>query len=62
MEYKLRKTKEEVVEIARNMVRFARSLGCDDVEFSPEDAGRFGFDRTLCFTLLIINFVLLLIL
>lgn len=40
MEYKLRKTKEEVIEIARNMVRFARSLGCDDVEFSPEDAGR----------------------
>ncbi|GMY32378.1 2-isopropylmalate synthase 1, chloroplastic-like isoform X4 [Fagus crenata] len=40
MEYKLRKTKDEVIEIARNMVRFARSLGCDDVEFSPEDAGR----------------------
>ncbi|KGN57885.1 2-isopropylmalate synthase 2, chloroplastic [Cucumis sativus] len=40
MEHKLRKTKEEVIEIARNMVRFARSLGCDDVEFSPEDAGR----------------------
>ncbi|GKV09602.1 hypothetical protein SLEP1_g21077 [Rubroshorea leprosula] len=40
MEYKLKKTKEEVLEIARSMVRFARSLGCDDVEFSPEDAGR----------------------
>ncbi|KAJ6995632.1 2-isopropylmalate synthase 2 [Populus alba x Populus x berolinensis] len=40
MEYKLRKSKEEVVEIASSMVRFARSLGCDDVEFSPEDAGR----------------------
>ncbi|EEF31840.1 2-isopropylmalate synthase 2, chloroplastic [Ricinus communis] len=40
MEYKLRKSKEEVVEIARSMVKFARSLGCDDVEFSPEDAGR----------------------
>ncbi|XP_054805204.1 2-isopropylmalate synthase 2, chloroplastic-like isoform X2 [Prosopis cineraria] len=40
MEYKLKKTKEQVVEIARNMVKFARSLGCDDVEFSPEDAGR----------------------
>ncbi|KAJ4723169.1 2-isopropylmalate synthase [Melia azedarach] len=40
MEYKLRKTKEEVVEIARSMVKFARSLGCEDVEFSPEDAGR----------------------
>ena len=44
MEHKLRKTKEEVIEIARNMVRFARSLGCDDVEFSPEDAGRFDLD------------------
>ncbi|MED6130863.1 2-isopropylmalate synthase 2, chloroplastic [Stylosanthes scabra] len=40
MEFKLRKTKEQVVEIARNMVKFARSLGCEDVEFSPEDAGR----------------------
>ncbi|XP_065866948.1 2-isopropylmalate synthase 2, chloroplastic-like isoform X1 [Euphorbia lathyris] len=40
MQYKLRKSKEEVVEIARSMVKFARSLGCDDVEFSPEDAGR----------------------
>ncbi|CAN1146595.1 2-isopropylmalate synthase 2, chloroplastic [Linum perenne] len=40
MEYKLRKTKDEVVEIAKSMVSFARSLGCQDVEFSPEDAGR----------------------
>lgn len=40
LEYKLRKTKEEVIDIARNMVRLARSLGCEDVEFSPEDAGR----------------------
>ncbi|KAH9727783.1 2-isopropylmalate synthase 1 [Citrus sinensis] len=40
MEHKLRKTKQQVVEIARSMVKFARSLGCDDVEFSPEDAGR----------------------
>nr|ARE67149.1 isopropylmalate synthase [Aeschynomene afraspera] len=40
MEYKLRKSKEQVIEIARTMVKFARSLGCDDVEFSPEDAGR----------------------
>lgn len=43
MEYKLRKSKEQVIEIARNMVKFARSLGCDDVEFSPEDAGRSVF-------------------
>ncbi|CAN6980069.1 unnamed protein product [Brassica rapa subsp. trilocularis] len=40
LEYKLKKSKQEVIEIARSMVRFARSLGCDDVEFSPEDAGR----------------------
>ncbi|KAK8682702.1 hypothetical protein V6N13_055081 [Hibiscus sabdariffa] len=40
MKYKLRKSKEEVLDIARNMVRFARSLGCDDVVFSPEDADR----------------------
>nr|ABA26446.1 2-isopropylmalate synthase 1 [Brassica insularis] len=40
LEYKLKKSKDEVIEIARNMVKFARSLGCEDVEFSPEDAGR----------------------
>ena len=26
--------------IAVDAVAYARSLGCDDVEFSPEDAGR----------------------
>ncbi|KAJ1689070.1 hypothetical protein LUZ63_013225 [Rhynchospora breviuscula] len=40
MQHKLRKTKEEVVQIAREMVAYARNLGCPDVEFSPEDAGR----------------------
>lgn len=40
MEFKLRKTREEVIEISTNMVKFARSLGCHDVQFSPEDAGR----------------------
>lgn len=40
MEYKLRMSKEKVIDIARKMVKFARSLGCEDVEFSPEDAGR----------------------
>lgn len=38
-EHKLRMTKEQVVARTREMVTFARSL-CDDVEFSPEDAGR----------------------
>ncbi|KAH7654934.1 2-isopropylmalate synthase protein [Dioscorea alata] len=40
MKYKLRKSREEVVRIASEMVAYARSLGCEDVEFSPEDAGR----------------------
>lgn len=43
MEYKLRMTREQVIEKARSMVAFARSLGCQDVEFSPEDAGRYSF-------------------
>lgn len=40
MQYKLKMTKEQVIEKARSMVAYARSLGCNDVEFSPEDAGR----------------------
>ncbi|CAL9108282.1 unnamed protein product [Musa textilis] len=40
MQHKLRKTREEVVNIAGEMVAYARSLGCQDIEFSPEDAGR----------------------
>mmetsp|Transcript_66846 Transcript_66846/g.186803 ORF Transcript_66846/g.186803 Transcript_66846/m.186803 type:complete len:665 (+) Transcript_66846:139-2133(+) len=40
METKLNKTPDEVVEIAVNAVTFAKSLGCNDIEFSPEDAGR----------------------
>lgn len=39
MKYKLRMDPEEVVERVGNMVKYARSL-CEDVEFSPEDAGR----------------------
>ncbi len=39
MQYKLRMDPEEVVERVAEMVAYARSL-CDDVEFSPEDAGR----------------------
>lgn len=38
-EHKLRMTRDEVIERAVKMVRFARSL-CADIEFSPEDAGR----------------------
>ncbi|RYR26423.1 hypothetical protein Ahy_B02g060648 [Arachis hypogaea] len=40
MKHKLKKTKEEVLDIACRMVMFARSLGCDDVQFVPEDAAR----------------------
>jgi len=39
MEKKLKMTPEQVLEQAVRAVRLARSL-CDDVEFSPEDAGR----------------------
>jgi 2-isopropylmalate synthase len=39
MQYKLKKSPEEVLEIAVNMVTYAKSL-CEDVEFSAEDAGR----------------------
>ncbi|XP_077218035.1 2-isopropylmalate synthase A-like isoform X2 [Tasmannia lanceolata] len=40
LKYKLKKSREEILAIVREMVAYARSLGCDDVEFSPEDAGR----------------------
>jgi 2-isopropylmalate synthase len=43
IEKKLRKTKDQVFEMAVEAVRFARSL-CDDVEFSAEDALRADFD------------------
>ncbi len=39
MQYKLRKTPEEVLETAREMVKYAKRL-CSDVEFSAEDASR----------------------
>ncbi|XP_042452812.1 2-isopropylmalate synthase A-like [Zingiber officinale] len=50
MKHKLRKTREEVVSIARDMVAYAKSLGCRDIEFSPEDAGR--SDREFLYHLL----------
>jgi len=39
MQYKLKMTRQQVVERVREMVGYARSL-CEDIEFSPEDAGR----------------------
>ncbi len=39
MRYKLRMDPEEVVDRVREMVAYAKTF-CEDVEFSPEDAGR----------------------
>jgi 2-isopropylmalate synthase len=39
LEYKLRKTRPEVIEMARSSVTYAHNL-CSDIEFSPEDATR----------------------
>lgn len=39
LEYKLKKTRQDVLAIAEDMVAYAKSF-VDDVEFSPEDAGR----------------------
>lgn len=39
LKYKLKLTREQVVDRVREMVAYASSL-CEDVEFSPEDAGR----------------------
>ncbi len=39
LEYKLKKTRQEVLQIGPEMVAYAKSF-VDDVEFSPEDAGR----------------------
>ena len=40
MEHKLRMSEDQVVENAVSAVKHLKSLGCDDIEFSPEDAGR----------------------
>jgi len=42
-QHKLRMTEEQVLEKVRTMVAYARER-CEDVEFSPEDAGRTEFD------------------
>jgi 2-isopropylmalate synthase len=43
LQHKLHKTREEVLQMAVEAVRYARSL-CNDVEFSPEDATRSDVD------------------
>jgi hypothetical protein len=40
MEHKLRMSEDQVVEAAVAAVKHLKGLGCDDIEFSPEDAGR----------------------
>ncbi|PON65937.1 2-isopropylmalate synthase [Trema orientale] len=40
MKYKLNKTPEQVLKLAKESVSHAKSLGCDDIEFLCEDAGR----------------------
>jgi isopropylmalate/homocitrate/citramalate synthase len=40
MKYKLRKTAEEVLKLAKDSISYARSLGFEDIEFGCEDAGR----------------------
>ena len=39
MQYKLKMSRDEVLQKVKEMVSYARSL-CEDIEFSPEDAGR----------------------
>ena len=43
MQYKLKKSPEEVLEIAKESVKYAKSL-CEDVQFSAEDATRSDID------------------
>src|ERR1700688_4026248 len=43
LQYKLRITRDQCVEQARESIRFAKSL-CDDIEFSSEDATRTDMD------------------
>lgn len=40
MEYKLKMTPDQVINNAVNAIKHLRSLGCNDIEFSPEDASR----------------------
>ncbi len=43
LKYKLKLTRQQCLEQARDAVRLAKSL-CGDVEFSPEDAARTDHD------------------
>ncbi len=49
IEYQMRKTREEVLEMVDRAVRKAKSY-CDDVEFSPMDASRADLEYMIKFT------------
>nr|QWJ73400.1 methylthioalkylmalate synthase 1-3 [Isatis tinctoria] len=40
MKYKLKKTKDEVIEMAKSSIRFAKRIGFSDINFGLEDGGR----------------------
>ncbi|WZY77523.1 hypothetical protein YC2023_023907 [Brassica napus] len=40
MKYKLKKTKEEVIEMAKSSIIFAKRIGFSDIQFGCEDGGR----------------------
>ncbi|PIA45589.1 hypothetical protein AQUCO_01600061v1 [Aquilegia coerulea] len=40
LKYKLRKSRDEAVALAKEMVSYARNVGFNDISFSPEDATR----------------------
>ncbi|KAI8618747.1 hypothetical protein BC830DRAFT_1226611 [Chytriomyces sp. MP71] len=40
LKYKLKISRDECIKRARAAVAFAKSIGCEDIEFSTEDAGR----------------------
>lgn len=44
LKYKLKITREECIKRAVEAVKYAKSLGVNDIEFSPEDAGRSDAD------------------
>ncbi|KAL0711916.1 hypothetical protein Bca4012_018894 [Brassica carinata] len=40
MKYKLKKTKQEVIDMAKRSIRFAKKIGFSDIQFGCEDGGR----------------------
>ena len=40
MKHKLRMSQDQVTQAVVDAITFLRSLGCNDIEFTPEDAGR----------------------